>query len=143
MHIELYGLAEYCSISRIVRLPEAVTKDRSRGAAATPVVGSGQRSPNRRPDAECAEEIAANPQAVDEPALAARRQVEPVPIPCKRAGEDVLPVTQGLPDEVRDGAGFANSQLQQFLRMLDRQILQHDRVDEAENRRVGADAQRQ
>src|SRR5260370_40621335 len=117
MRVELYGLAEYRSTSRKMRLPEAVAQDRSRGAAATPVVGSGQRSPNRRPDAECAEEIAANPQAVDEPALAARRQVEPVPIPCKRAGEDVLPVTQRLPDGVRDGARFANSQLQQFFRM--------------------------
>src|SRR5438132_7294695 len=97
MRVKLNGLAEHRWISRIMSLPEAIAQDRSRSAAATQVIGSGQSSSNRSLYAECAEEIAADPQAVDETALATSRHVEPVQIPGEHAGEDVLPLAQGFP----------------------------------------------
>src|SRR6266478_3213960 len=131
MRVELNGLAYHRWISRIMPLPKAIAQDRGRtgSAAATAVVGSGKGSSNDGPDAEGAEEIAAYLHAVDEFALAARRQVEPRLAPGKHAGEDVLAVAQGLPHRVRNAKAFANVQSQQFFRMLDGQILQHDRIE--------------
>src|SRR6267378_675012 len=100
MRVKLNGLAEHRWISRIMRLPEAIAQDGSRSAATTHVIGGGKCSSNRSPYAECAEEIAADPQAVDETALAASRHVEPVQIPGEHAGEDVLPAAQGFPHRV-------------------------------------------
>src|SRR5438552_3110578 len=104
MPVELNGLAGDRRISRIMRLPEAITQDRggARNAAATAVVGSGKSSPNDSPDAECTKKIAAHLHAVDELAFSACRQVESRPVPGKDAGKDVLPVAQGFPQRVRD-----------------------------------------
>src|SRR5437867_2983512 len=123
MHVELNSLADDRRISRITLLPEAVAQDCCATAAA-PVVGSGESPSNRRPDTECAKEVATHKQSIDELALSARRHIEPRRGPGKGAGKDVLTVAQSFPDRIRYGDS-ADFHLQQFFRMLDGQIFQH------------------
>ncbi len=101
-------------------------------------------------DAEDAEEIAADPQAVGEVALAARRQIEAARAISQGSRKSLLVIAHLFPDRVGEGDGqwagaarIGRAHLHKALGILHRQRTQHDRVEDAEYRRVCAYAERQ
>jgi hypothetical protein len=138
------GLADDIGIAREMPLPEAVTDHRHRSGVPTAVqiVIRCEDAAAHGRHAEDAEEIAAGPQAFRELALAARSQVEPVGAEGQGSRESLLAIAYLLPDRIGETA-LRRVYLHQSLRILHRQRTQHHSVEDAENGRVCADAQRQ
>jgi hypothetical protein len=134
-------------------LPEAVADD-GVGSATRPVVARLQQAAPRGHDTERVERVAAHPRAAHQvPRVAlAHLHVEP-----RRPGEDaregLLVVSDLLPERIRERippavdaeAAVAPGNLDRDQRpgRLDRQGSQPHCIEELENRRVGADAERQ
>jgi hypothetical protein len=141
-------LADRIGRAREAPLPEPVAdhRDRSVGAAAPPVVVRSKRSAEDRRHAEDVEIRAARPDPVHHFRLAALRQVEPRRRPGQRSSERLLPVAKRFPQRVRPRGRRRRVALRhhhQLLRTPDRERPQHQAVEDGEDCRVGADAERE
>ncbi len=133
------GTADRVGTSSVLALPEAVTQYRHARTAAH-VVGGLQHPTSDGGHAEHVEVIAAHPGAGGAPHRATGRQVECRIEEGEGTGERVLPVADMLPLYIGErDAAFAHGQLHDFLGVLHGERAQHDRVDQAEDRRVGPD----
>ena len=147
---ECQRAADHVTCTAEIRLPERVTDhyDRPAAAAAADIVGRLEQAAERRCDAEHVESSGAGPYAVDEVALSSGAQIELCvePGPRKRAIElravslDPLPDRVGPRPLLRRRPG---DELRQPLGIFDWQRPEEEAVDDGEDRRVGADAQRE
>src|SRR5205823_795807 len=137
-----------------IALPERVAHHRTRRAAA-PIVLGGEEAPRFGADAERREVVAAHPQPARQPQLAAVREVEAGRSPGEDAGEALLTIADLLPQGTREigaasteiaGAAVGRSgdaHLGELARARHRQRAQAHGVQELEDRRVRADAERE
>lgn len=97
--------------------------------------------------AQQVEKAAADEQAIRRANLAARVEVETRVAVGAGADQHVLMVPQVFPLRVGDRRVRSTRALvaenHELLRRMDRQLLEHQRVDQREDRHVGADAERQ
>ena len=143
MAVERKGFSDRRRAGAVGALPEAVA-EHGDGRAAADVVRGLQQAAGGGREAEAAEEAAAHPGAGNPPRLAARREVEHRLAAAgtgEGAGEEVFAVAQLLPDRVGEDVVVVHRDLHQLFRMSDRERAQHHGVDQAEDRRVGADAE--
>src|SRR5205085_9335013 len=124
--------------------PKAVTEHRRRRRAAATIVGCRERAPDEGRHAEAIEEIAAHPQSLRRPRLAAGRQIEADAAPREHAREHLLPIANLLPQQVGETrtpsgelAGAAADRLRdpdldQLAGVRDRQRADADRVEQLE-----------
>ena len=141
MVVERNGLTHDIGTSAVLFLPERVTQHRRPWASAR-VVRHRERAPDHRVKPESVEKLSRHIVGIGVSNLAARREIK-LPAPVNEdPGEDVLPVANLLPDRIRIVIVHAASDLEQLLRMTNRQRLQHHGIDQAEDRSVGADPQR-
>ncbi len=145
--IERHRLADDVRRAAEAPLPETIADDHDRAvlAASAHVVRLGEGAAENRRHAQHLEETAARHDAVGVVRLAAARQVEAGRAigegPVEQLG---IARAQLLPQRVGPGRPLlAGQQLDEMLGLLDRQGAQHQRVDDREDRRVGADAERQ
>jgi hypothetical protein len=148
-------------VSRVRALPERVAQHGARFAPAG-VVGGAEQAARGGANAEDVEEPAAHPEAVgrvvSRVGRRARsgvcREIEFRRAPRERARERLLAVADRLPDRVRDGdvpavevaAGavrIGEADFDETRRIRDGQRLEPERVHDFEERRVGADAERE
>jgi hypothetical protein len=121
---------------------------RPAAAAAAGIVRRLEQAAERRLDAEHVESPGTGPYAVDEAALSSRAQIELCVEPCprKRAIEphavslDLFPDRVGPRSLVRRRRG---DELRQAVGIFDWQRPEEEAVDDGEDRRVSADAQRE
>ncbi len=133
--------------------PEGLADDDGRRRAGRRVVGGAQHAPSQGSDAHGVEERPADPEALGIARLAARRQVDPVGAPGGELREGFLLGADALPQGRRQlrvaagevaraaAAGRRDPDVVEGLRIGDGQAPQPDRVDELEDRRIGADAE--
>ena len=134
-------------------LPERMAQHDPRRRAPAHVVRLGEHAAGRGPDAEHAEEAPADPQAVfGEARLPRRREIERRVSPRQHAGERLLIRAHGLPQRIRDvrvpsgvvprrPSTVRNLDDGQVPRLRNRQRPNAQRVDQLEDRGVGADAE--
>ena len=130
-----------------VVLPQPVADygHRAVHAAPVPVVRKGEDAAEQRLHPERLEEFAADPEALDEPALARRADLERCAARRERPGEYVLGAAVDLlPDSIGPGVllGVAEMEPRQAIRFRYRQRPQDD-ADHREDRRARADTDRQ
>jgi hypothetical protein len=152
MAVERDRPSEHGGVAAVFAAPERVAEHRDRPVlAALPlVVLVGEGPADDRADAQDVEEAAAREQAGDLARLAAGVQVEARRADGEDAAEEVLVIAQVFPLRVgerqaRRQVGFGGRLLQDHepLGLVQRQRLQHQRVDEVEDGDVGADAEGQ
>ena len=149
--VERDRFADHIGAAAVFALPESVTQDRDRsvGPAAAPVVVGGEQSGRC---AACTPSVSKKRPLTNRPCAL---RVSPPAFRLKRglpyardADQDVLVIADVLPLRVgQRGVGDQRMPLEaedhQPIRLVDRQRLQDQRVDQREDRDVGADAQRQ
>src|SRR5262249_49487612 len=147
--VEHQLLAEDIAAAGEARLPVTVAQHGLRMAALIQVVLCGEGASQRSADAEYGEVIAAYELARDQFGLSLIAHAECGAVAAEHALEDSVLVAKVLIHRVGDGiapgiaAVMASSRGEQheFLRIADRQKLQNDLVDQAEDRGVGANAE--
>src|SRR4051794_41032786 len=155
MAVERDRAADHRRIAAVLTLPETVTEHCRRRRAAATIVCCRERAPDERRHAEAVEEVAAHPQSLRRPRLAAGRQIEADAAPREDAREHLLPIANLLPQQIGEArappgelAGAAADRLRdpdldQLVGARDRQRADADRVEQLEDRGVGADAERE
>ena len=141
--LDQHGLAHDIGCAAVAPLPHRVADHRHgpRRSAATNVVGLRQRAAGDGGDAEHLEHAPADPESLDHVRRGGRRQVEPIVAPREGVrGERLLPIADRLPDRI--GPGVVGQQ-HELLRVADRQRLERQAVQDGEEGRHAADAERE
>src|SRR5206468_9724025 len=94
----------------VLTLPEPVAEHRGWRGAAALIVGRGQRAADERGHAKPFEEIAAHPEPLRRPRLAAGREIESRRAPDERLGEHLLAIADLLPQRISE-AGTSSAEL--------------------------------
>ena len=150
------GLADPPGLPPYARLPEPVRQHGARGAAPRSVVGLGEQAPELRADAERLEKAAADVEPLRGAVLAVRREIPARDAPREHRGERPAAPREAachsgsekhgrrlMNRPVRPCRAVSMPIVDEFLRPLDRQRAQAHRVDQLEDRGVGAGAERQ
>ena len=147
--VELNRFADHVRAAAVFALPESITEDRDRPirTAAAPIIVGREQAANLRRDAERVEEAAADEEPLRVARLAAGIQVEARVAVGADADQHLLVIADVLPLRVGQrgvGAAYAlEAENHQPIRLVDRQRLEDQRVDQREDRDVGADAEGQ
>ena len=147
--VEVNRFSDHVRAAAILALPEAVTEDRHRSirSAAAPVIVGREETPDVRRYAERVEEPPADEEALRVARLAAGVQVEARVAVGADADQHRLVIADVLPLRIgQRGVRAANAlepQDHQPIGLVHRQRLEDQRVDQREDRDIGADAQRQ
>src|SRR5581483_2513839 len=143
--------AAHRALGSEVRLPETVAQHRNEWAAAI-IVARRDQPAGGGSHSKSAEVSTADEHAFDELHRAAARQIDLLYLArCEGSRKDVLLVTHALPDGVGEAiiarwnraGGRLHLQLDQLLRVLHRQEAKHNGIHQTEDRRVGANSERQ
>ena len=135
-------------------LPERITQYCAGGTTAPFVIGSVEHSSQDGANTQRVEEIAAHPKAAYQVDLTPRSQIEVVRGPCEDGGKglmivpDLLPNRigeRGVPVEKASHAALPVGQLylRELLWTIHRKQAQTNRTHQLEDRRVGANTQRE
>ena len=126
------------------RLPEVVADHRHGMRARRHIVGRRQQPSARRgTDVEDVEEVAGDDQAVHQFGRVAGVEAGADAAPAGQAVEVLVVVAQGRVHRIGEHAAVAAGDIGEAGRVADPQALEQRGVDQAEDRGVGADAQRQ
>src|SRR5689334_8508176 len=155
MPVEADRAADGRRIAAVLTLPESVAEHRRRPRAAAAVVVGSERAADERRDTQAVEEVPAHTHSLRRPRLAARRPIDADAAPGEHAREDLLAIANLFPQRVGEAGTparelarasadrFGNPELEEFAGALDRQRADAHGVEQLEDRRVGANAERQ
>src|SRR5687767_4114397 len=145
MAVELDGFAENVGRAAVMILPESVADDGDGAvlAAVVQIIFAIEDAAAFGRNAEDVEEIAADPEAVDDALFALLREVEATRAIGEGAGETVLMIANGFPQRNGEMIVAADGEADQAMRIGHGKRTKHERVDDAEDRGVGADAERE
>src|SRR5258708_4868011 len=149
MMIERYRTADGALGPGEMLLPESVAQNSDTLASALILLRGGQ-APGRRMDVQRAEVVSTHKQTVRVLDRTSAGEIKARVTPSENTGENILMIPNLFPERIGERrSGFAralriqSSQLHEFLRLLHGKHPEHHRVDQAEDRGVGADSERQ
>jgi hypothetical protein len=142
MAVERNRLPDNIRAPSVGPLPKIVAQNGCSGASSF-IVGCGQRSAKHRVDAERFEILTADPASLDVANFPTGREIVARPAVGEKGRKYILSVADLLPERIGEHVVEAgrSPHLQQLLGMADGQSFEHHRIDEAEDRGVGSDAE--
>src|SRR6185369_17538405 len=134
-------------------LPERKADHRDRAGAPALIVRDGKSTTQRRLNREYIKEVSADPQPWHSARFSSGCQIELIGAPREQSGQGLLPVTNLLPDRVRNRRAYTDesaasachsfgADLDELLWSRNRKSAEPDCVDQVEDRCVGSDSQR-